>query len=138
MRRRWGGVWIGVALGVASAVAAQPPPVAVLADTAAGRRMFATVCASCHSVGPPAKSAPPMRMVVMRLHAQYPDRDAFVRHVVRWAQDPDSNMSVMPRRVREHFGLMLPVPLPNGLLENVATWLWMVNPPEMGMPVPKP
>ncbi|MCU0634902.1 MAG: hypothetical protein MUE41_08520 [Gemmatimonadaceae bacterium] len=131
-RRDWGAVVWAVVLSVGARVEAQPPPVALLADTAAGRRTFETVCSACHSIGRKEPAAPSMRVVVGRVQQRYPDRELFVRQVVRWAADPDSNVSVMPLMAREHFGLMLPVPLTTRLLENVATWLWMVDPAELG------
>lgn len=133
--------WIGVVVGVVIATgraAAQPPPVALLADTAAGRAVFASVCVRCHRLTPPRDSAPAMRRVMLRLQARYPDRDDFVRQVVRWAAAPDRSVSVMPRTTLDHYGLMPATGLSTQALENVATWLWMVDPPAIGMPVRPP
>jgi cytochrome c len=133
MRVMQWGVSAIVALAAVRA-GAQPPPVALLADTAAGRQTFESVCARCHRLGPARDSAPEIKVVMLRLQQRFPDRDDFVRQVVQWAANPDTMISVMPRRIREHFGLMPAQSLPTQSLEQVATWLWMVDPPAIGMP----
>jgi hypothetical protein len=115
---------------LAMRLGAQPP--VVHPDTAVGRAVFEAMCTSCHSLEPPPKAAPPMRMVVMHLKQRFSTREAFVAHVVRWVPAPDSTRSALPAMARQRFGLMPAQPIGGDALEQVAAWLWALPAGGMG------
>jgi mono/diheme cytochrome c family protein len=96
-----------------------PPPVAVAAPARAaapaaaptvmlaeGRRVFESVCASCHTVSPPPGKAPPMSHVARHYRQAFPAESAAVARIAAWIAAPAAERSVLPAHARERFGLM--------------------------------
>lgn len=97
-----------------------------------GKATFDVVCASCHSIDPPHKLAPPMRHVARYYRQHFGTEDAFVDAVVQWVTRPDSARSRMPAHVIERFGLMAAFPLPEPQLREVARYVWALSDQDSG------
>ena len=99
-----------------------------------GEEVFNTVCATCHSMDPPMKLAPPMRMVIKHyLDAELEDPWGSLR---AWVAAPDSSRSVLPAHAIEKFGLMPPLVLPEEDLDALIDYLKVqaeVEPAGQGM-----
>lgn len=93
----------------------------------AGKATFDVVCASCHSIDPPHKLAPPMRHVARYYRRHFATEETFVDAVVQWVTRPDSARSRMPAHVIERFGLMAAFPLPEPQLREVARYVWTLG-----------
>lgn len=75
-------------------------------DGPTGEALFGAVCATCHSVQPPAKAAPPMAMVARRYRESFPAPAEARDAMIRWLSTPAAERSVLPPRAIERFGLM--------------------------------
>ena len=88
-----------------------------------GRQVFDTVCATCHSMDPPPRTAPPMRHVVRHYREAIPDSAAAVERIAAWIVAPDAERSLLPAMARERFGAMPPFLLPEGDRRAVAAYV---------------
>lgn len=89
----------------------------------AGEATFRAVCATCHSLQPPALQAPPMAHIARHYLAADTAREAVVQRIVRWVREPAAERSLLPPMARERWGLMPPLQLPEPQLRDVATYV---------------
>lgn len=113
---------LGVTLALAAATVDAQQPTAP-----AGKTTFDVVCAACHSLVPPARTAPPMTHIVQYYRRAYATEAEGVEAIVRWVQQPDAARSKLPAHARERFGLMPAFPLPEAQLREVATYVWRLG-----------
>lgn len=113
---------IAAALAIASPVLAQQLAID-------GKTTFDAVCASCHSIDPPHKTAPPMSHIVRRYRTAFSSDSAGIDAIVRWVQAPARERSQMPAHAVEMFGLMPAFPLPEAQLRDVARYAWTLGVP---------
>jgi mono/diheme cytochrome c family protein len=92
-----------------------------------GKAIFDEVCSACHTVEPPPKLAPPMRMVSMHLRQTFETEAEGVAHILSYAPAPEAGKSILPPHAVERFGLMAPQPLPPETLEKVARYVWSLG-----------
>lgn len=76
------------------------------AASSEGEQIFQLVCAMCHTVNPPAKTAPPMSHVSAYYLRQHADRDSAVAALVSFLREPSAERSILPAMAIERFGLM--------------------------------
>lgn len=93
----------------------------------AGKTTFDQVCSACHTLEPPHKLAPPMRMVSMHLRQRFSTEEEGVAHVTSYVPAPDAERSIMPPQIIQRFGLMTAQPLPAEMLESVARYVWSLG-----------
>ncbi|MBX3174047.1 MAG: c-type cytochrome [Gemmatimonadaceae bacterium] len=110
--------------GLASLASA---PVKAQQATPDGKATFEVLCASCHSVSPPAKTAPPMTHVIRHYRQAFATDSAGIEAIVRWVQAPAAEHSKMPAHAIERFGLMPAFPLPEEQLRAVARYVWTLT-----------
>lgn len=101
-----------------------------------GKQTFDLVCSSCHTLEPPARLAPPMRMVSMHLRQAFSDEEEAVAHVVSWVPAPDPARSVLPAHAIERHGLMTAQEISGESLEKVARYVWSLSEGMRGMSGP--
>jgi mono/diheme cytochrome c family protein len=79
-----------------------------------GATVFKTTCATCHSITPPYKAAPPMTHVVRHYTNAGLSEDSVVTRIAAWIAAPSKEGALMPAHAIERFGLMpaqdLPLP----------------------------
>lgn len=83
-------------------------------------------CYACHN--PNAAShddiiAPPFMAVKMHYMRTYKTKDAFVKAIVNWVQNPSEEKSLM-RGAVNRFKIMPKLPLPSADLEKIATYIY--------------
>jgi len=98
-----------------------------------GKQTFDQVCSACHTLEPPPRLAPPMRMVSMHLRQSFETEEAGVAHVLSYVPSPDAGKSILPDHAVERFGLMAPQALPKETLEKVARYVWSLGEGMEGM-----
>lgn len=76
----------------AAAAAAQEAPVPP------GQQTFQVVCATCHSINPPANKAPPMAHVMGYYRRAFKTEDEAVEAIVQWVQRPEHAATHRPPR----------------------------------------
>jgi|GEM_PF-262908 len=81
-------------------------------------------CSSCHSLTPPAKSAPPIIAIAGQYRARYGKKSGAVADMVSFMKEPSIGKSVFGSKTFERFGLMPVMSLPDKELEMVSEWLW--------------
>lgn len=81
-------------------------------------------CQSCHSMSPPAKSAPSIIALAGQYRARYSKKAGAVTDMVSFMKAPAVGKSILGSGTFERFGLMPAVSLPDEELEKVAGWLW--------------
>ena len=81
-------------------------------------------CQSCHSMSPPAKSAPSIIALAGQYRARYSKKAGAVADMVSFMKAPAVGKSILGSGTFERFGLMPAVSLPDEELEKVAGWLW--------------
>lgn len=112
---------IVVALAVAAAVPLSAQQQDPLSD---GELLFQLVCAMCHSVEPPMKTAPSMSHVSAFYLREYEDFEAAVTAMVDFLKEPTVERSVIPAMAIEQFGLMpAQAHLSDAQLEAVARYV---------------
>lgn len=99
------------------------------AATIDGKTTFDVVCASCHSINPPHKLAPPMSHVARYYRRAFETEAEGVEAIVQWVTKPERERSKMPAHVIENFGLMAAFPLPEAQLREVAKYVWSLGAP---------
>jgi cytochrome c len=73
-----------------------------------GEQLFQLVCAMCHSVNPPAKSAPPISHAAAYYLRRHEDQGRALSAMVAFLREPSVETSAMPPHAVERFGLMPP------------------------------
>ena len=81
-------------------------------------------CQSCHSMAPPAKSAPSIIALAGQYRARYSKKAGAVADMVSYMKAPAVGKSILGPSTFERFGLMPALSLPDEELEKVAGWLW--------------
>ncbi|UZJ41218.1 cytochrome c [Prosthecochloris sp. SCSIO W1101] len=81
-------------------------------------------CQSCHSMTPPATSAPPIVALAGQYRARYSKKAGAVADMVSFMKEPSVGKSILGSATFERFGLMPAISLPDEELEKVAGWLW--------------
>lgn len=115
------------ALALASPLAAQPAA-GDSTQYARGRQVVETVCAACHSMHGPPKAAPPFRMVVMHYRRHARDSAAAVQRITEWVASPSAERSLLPPMMRQRWGLMPAVSLPEEQRRAAAVYLLATSP----------
>ncbi|MEN9373064.1 MAG: hypothetical protein RIR79_616 [Pseudomonadota bacterium] len=81
-----------------------------LAAAPSGAAVFQASCASCHALaGKNTRIAPPAFGIKNHVMVAYPEREAFIAHVMQWIKAPNAEKTLMPGAVRQ-FGLMPALP----------------------------
>ena len=93
------------------------------ARLARGRQTVQTVCASCHSESPPAKSAPPFRMIATHYRRGTADSLAAAAAIVAYVRAPAAERSLLPPMVVRRFGLMPALPIGADKLGDAALYI---------------
>ncbi len=89
-----------------------------------GEELYARDCQVCHSMRPPAKSAPPIVGLASRFRTVYGNKDDAVAAMVSFMKAPDAANTSLGARAIQRFGLMPAMSMPDEELEKVAGWLW--------------
>ncbi len=94
-----------------------------LGKSATPAELTATHCLACHGDGVAGQPrlAPPFLMV--KMHYQSLDQDAFIKTVSSWIKTPDAHKSKMPGAVRR-FGVMPALPLPEAQVAAIAKYVY--------------
>ncbi len=86
--------------------------------------IYQNSCQSCHSMAPPAKSAPAIIALAGQYRARYSKKAGAVADMVSFMKEPSIGKSILGSSTFERFGLMPAMSLPDEELEKVAGWLW--------------
>ncbi|MCG8343825.1 MAG: cytochrome c [Chlorobiales bacterium] len=89
-----------------------------------GEAIYRKSCQSCHSLSPPAKSAPSIIALASQYRSRYSKKAGAVADMASFMKAPAVEKSILGAGTFERFGLMPPVTLPDDELEKVAGWLW--------------
>lgn len=106
----------------------EPVAMAMEAAPMEGETLFQVNCASCHSVQAPPMLAPPMSHVARHYREALPDREAFVERIVAWVVDPSPDLSLMPERAVQRFGLMPAQIVAEAELAAIAEYIYTLEP----------
>lgn len=128
-RPRRGAVVAALALAIVVPLVAQQPPQGQEARLERGRTTARTLCAACHSEQPPAKLAPPLSHVGRYYRQAVPDSAQAVARLAAWVGAPAAERSLLPKAVRDRWGLMPPFPLPAEQAHDVAAYVWTLGAP---------
>jgi mono/diheme cytochrome c family protein len=88
-----------------------------------GQALFEKYCIACHQIQGPPKIAPPVFGVINHVKGAYPEREAFVRRIVEWVDNPSPNNTLMPGAVRR-FGIMPKLNYPKEDVRKIAEFLY--------------
>ena len=103
-----------------SAVAAEN----TTASAMSGQELYTANCAVCHSMRPPAKTAPPIVGLATRFRTVYGNKSDAVDAMVSFMKNPDAGKSALGPQAIKRFGLMPAMAMSDGDLEKVSGWLW--------------
>lgn len=94
-----------------------------LGNSATPAELTTTYCLACHGDGiaGQARLAPPFIMV--KMHYQSLEKEAFIKTVSSWIKTPDAQKSKMPGAVRR-FGVMPALPLPDDQVAAIANYVY--------------
>ena len=118
---------LAVLAALAVPVIAGAQQVASETELAEGKRLYETVCVSCHTMDPPPKLAPPMSHVARRYRMSFASEADAVAHIVAYVRKPEAARSKMPPMAIERFGLMPALPLAEPQLRAVARYIWSLD-----------
>ena len=121
----------GLVLPLAALLAAAAPAAAQEPVTG-GEATFKAVCATCHSIHPPAAQAPPMAHIARHYLDADTARTAVIERIVRWVREPANDRSLLPPMARERWGLMPPLQLPEAQAREVAAYVLTLADPAAG------
>jgi hypothetical protein len=88
-----------------------------------GQALFEKYCIACHQVQGPPKIAPPVFGVINHVRGVYPEREAFVKRIVDWVENPDPDDVLMPGAVKR-FGIMPKLGYPREDVQRIAEFLY--------------
>jgi mono/diheme cytochrome c family protein len=88
-----------------------------------GREIFATVCATCHTVHPPPTKAPPMSNIARHYRAAASDTADAVALLADWIREPDADRSLLPADAIVTFGVMPSIGLGESRIDAVARYV---------------
>lgn len=86
--------------------------------------LYTASCQVCHSMHPPAKTAPPIVGLAARYRTVYGNKEDAVKAMVSFMKTPDAGKSALGSRAMQRFGLMPAMSLSDEELERVSGWLW--------------
>lgn len=89
-----------------------------------GQELYEANCAVCHSMRPPAKTAPPIVGLAARFRKVYGNKEDAVKTMVSFMKEPDAGNTTLGPRAIQRFGLMPAMSMPDEELEIVSGWLW--------------
>lgn len=115
--------------GGPSPVGGSVSPVLAQATLAEGKRVYDAVCATCHTVVPPATLAPPMSHVVRHYRQALPNDEVVVARITEFVRAPSAERALMPAHARERFGLMPAQQLSDNQLGAVAAYVITLSDP---------
>lgn len=115
--------------GTPSPVGGAVSPALSQATLAEGKRVYDNVCATCHTIVPPATLAPPMAHIVRHYRQVLPNDQAVAARIVEFVRNPSVERSLMPEHARERFGLMPAQQLPDNQLRAVAAYVLTLRDP---------
>ncbi|MCX5717074.1 MAG: cytochrome c [Nitrospirae bacterium] len=96
-----------------------------------GKAVYEKSCVSCHSYGPPPKTAPPIIGLSQHYREAFNDREKAIAHMVDFMKTPSKEKSVLLPIGLERWGLMIPMNLSDEELYAVSYWIWEVYPKEL-------
>lgn len=114
---------------LACVVAAPMAAGAQQGGVADGKTTFETICSVCHTIDAPPKLAPPMSHVARRYRMAFKTEEEAVAAMVAFVLKPDATKATMPPMAIERFGLMPALPLSEGQLRAVASYIWSLGGP---------
>jgi mono/diheme cytochrome c family protein len=88
-----------------------------------GRALFEKYCIACHQIQGPPKVAPPVFGVINHVKGVYPEREAFVKRIVEWVENPNPNDVLMPGAAKR-FGVMPKLGYPKKDVRKIAEFLY--------------
>lgn len=97
---------------------------AALALQEEGEAIYQANCQSCHTMTPPAKSAPPIVTLAGQYRLRYSKKASAVDDMVFYMKNPSVGLSILGSKTFERFGIMPALSLPDEELKKVAGWLW--------------
>lgn len=103
-------------------------------DPVAGKAVYDAICATCHSLMPPAKLAPPMAMVARHYHEAFANDAEGVEALVRFISAPDTLRMTMPKHVIARFGVMPRFALSEKQVRDVSRYVWSLSATEAPAP----
>lgn len=86
--------------------------------------IYAKNCKECHTLAPPATSAPSIVALAGQYRARYSKKEGAVADMVSYMKAPSIGKSILGPKTFERFGIMPAMTLPDEELEKVAGWLW--------------
>jgi len=94
------------------------------ASAMSGQELYTANCAVCHSMRPPAKTAPPIVGLASRFRTVYGNKSDAVDAMVSFMQNPDAEKTALGPQAIKRFGLMPAMTMSDGYLKIVSGWLW--------------
>jgi mono/diheme cytochrome c family protein len=104
-------------------VAALPIFLAMSSSAEEGQALFEKYCIACHQVQGPPKIAPPAFGVINHVKGVYPEREAFIKRIVEWVENPNPNDVLMPGAA-QRFGVMPKLGYPREDVRKIAEFLY--------------
>ena len=102
-----------------------PASVAIAVEnTQNAEQLYTANCQVCHSMRPPAKTAPPIVGLAARFRVVYGNKEDAVKAMVSFMKAPDASKSSLGSQAIKRFGLMPAMSLSDEELEKVSGWLW--------------
>lgn len=93
-------------------------------NTQNAEQLYTANCQVCHSMRPPAKTAPPIVGLAARYRTVYGNKEDAVKAMVSFMKAPDASNTALGPRAIKRFGLMPAMSMSDGELEKVSGWLW--------------
>ena len=93
-------------------------------EIVSGQELHERNCAVCHSMRPPAKTAPPIVGLAARYRTVYGNKADAVAAMVSFMKKPDAANTALGPRAIKRFGLMPVMSMTDEELEKVSGWLW--------------
>ncbi len=93
-------------------------------EVLSGQQIYERSCAVCHSMRPPAKTAPPIVGLAARHRTVYGNREDAVAAITSFMKKPDAGKTALGPNAIKRFGLMPAMTMADEELEKVSGWLW--------------
>ncbi|MEC9486146.1 MAG: cytochrome c [Prosthecochloris sp.] len=123
-------VFLILAMSCVSATTASPVQAAT--DAIDARQVYERHCRVCHTMQPPATTAPPVQGVSARYRGAFGTRDAAVAAMVDFMKAPSAAKSKFGRGAISRFGLMPAMTISDKELTAVSAWIWDQYDPSAG------
>lgn len=92
-----------------------------------GQAIFNSLCAQCHTVDPPAATAPPMSHVARYYRAEFETPESATERIAVWVRAPSVDRSILPAHAVERWGLMPALSLNENQATAVAEYVWSLG-----------